>query len=117
MKTKLYQLFSPLPLLLQYILIPFVLTVIPGAILAGLLYAVLALTGYYGKLENALDLKAGSPWILIPLFAALAGAVLSFLVGFLMYFHKYKRPVPKTNFNKNFAAVMAGKKKKQENTK
>ena len=54
---------------------------------------------------------------MIPLFAALAGAVLSFLVGFLMYFHKYKRPVPKTNFNKNFAAVMAGKKKKQENKK
>ncbi|MBQ6160935.1 MAG: hypothetical protein IJK24_08305 [Oscillospiraceae bacterium] len=108
---KIKQCLNRLPLLLQYILIPFGFCLIGGFLLVAFLYAVLSLAGIYNGIENTLNLKASSPWIIIPLFVCLFGAVLSFLLGFLMYFHKYKRSSAKTKFSQNYGIVLAQEKK------
>ena len=109
--NKIKQYWNQLPLLVRYILLPLGICFVGGILLAALLYAGLSLAGLYSGIENALNLKASSPWIMIPLFVCLSGAVLSFLLGFLMYFHKYKRPASKTKFSTNYAAVLAQEKK------
>lgn len=69
-------------------------------------FVVLFLTGLYARLESILDLKYNSPFVYVPLFGFLALAVICLLVGFLMYFHKYKRARTKSTFYRTFTNIL-----------
>lgn len=69
-------------------------------------FAVLILSGVYPRIESALDLKYNSPFILVPLFGFAALTVVCVFVGFLMYFHKYKRSKTNSVFYKTFSNVL-----------
>lgn len=68
--------------------------------------AVLIASGVYPRIESALDLKYNSPFILIPMFGFAALTVICVFVGFLMYFHKYKRSKTNSVFYKTFSNVL-----------
>ena len=105
MKAKLQKLLDRVPAIPRYILSSFIPWLILTAIVLSLLFTIFYFTGLYTTLENALDLKAKSPWVLVPLIVAAAGTVLCFLLGSLMFFYKYKRSVNKTKFNREFSKV------------
>lgn len=77
-----------------------------AAALFAVLFAVLWLTGLYAQLETVLDLKYNSPFVFVPLYGFAALAVLCLLVGFLMYFYKYKRTKTKSTFYKTFSNIL-----------
>lgn len=68
-------------------------------------YIILSVTGGYLELENFLDLKYNSLFVLIPLFGSIALAVLCFVIGLLLYFYKYKRTKSKTKFYQTVSVV------------
>ncbi len=105
MKAKVQKLLDRIPAIPRYILSSFIPWLVLTAVLLGVLFAVLNFTGLYSTLENALDLKANSPWVITPLIVSAAGTVICFLLGSLMYFHKYKRSVVKTKFNRELSKV------------
>lgn len=72
------------------------------AALFGIGYA----TGIYEKIETALDLKYNSVFVTMPIILTAVMALICFLVGFLMYFHKYKRQKSKTLFGKRLRDVL-----------
>ena len=74
-------------------------------------YLVLRLTRAYAALESALNLKYNSPWITIPLYGFLALFIVGMVIGLLLYFRRYKRNTPQTQFGKALAPVI------QENEK
>jgi len=80
----------------------FVIVVGAVAVIFGLFWV----TGVYGNLERALDLKYDSPFITVPIIGFAALAVLCFFVGFLMYFHKYKRAKSRTKFGEAFSKML-----------
>lgn len=104
MKHFLHHLFDKTPIL-KYIVSAFVKCFFIAALVLGTVFAVLWFTGVYTKMENVLDLKYDSPFILVPLFAFAALAVLCFFVGFLLYFHKYKRTKTKSRFQEALADI------------
>lgn len=67
-----------------------------------MLFASLQITGKYTAVENMLDLKYDSPWIIGPLLIAATLAVLSFIVGMILYLYKYKETVIKASFTKHW---------------
>lgn len=67
---------------------------------------VLFITGLYRKIESLLDLKYNSPFVIVPLFGFLALAIISFLIGALMYFHKYKRSKVDSAFAKKLNQLL-----------
>jgi len=91
LKKKINQVFEKVPII-GYILTSLVKTFIAAVVIFGVVFAVLKLTGIYDKIDSALNLKADSPFIQVPLFTFLALAVLCFFIGFLFYFYKYRRP-------------------------
>lgn len=93
----------------KYVLSSYIkFTLCAGAFIAAL-FAVLKLTGLYEKLETILDLKYNSPFVLVPLYGFAALAILCFLVGALLYFHKYKRAKSNSVFYKTFSTVLKEK--------
>lgn len=96
---------------LRYILYSFVRWFIIAVLFCGALYAALAVTGYYAKIESILDLRYNSPFVLVPLLAFAALAVLCFVIGFLLYFHKYKRPASKSRFYRALSALLNDRRK------
>jgi len=107
MENILNKFFDKVPIL-KYILTSFAKWLIIGIATFGILFVVLSLTGVYDKLVSTLDLKYNSPFVLIPLFASITLAVLCFFVGFLMYFHKYKRSKLRSKFNNSFSNILGG---------
>lgn len=105
MKKYFNNLFNKVPIL-KYILNTFIKCFIIAILAGGLIYLILSLTGIYSKLENALDLKYNSPFVLVPMFAFAALAVLCFVIGFLLYFHKYKRAKSNSKFNKALSNIL-----------
>ncbi len=99
------KIFNRIPLL-KYVLTAFAkgfcIIAAVVAILFGLSYA----TGIYERIERALDLKYNSVFVTMPisLFAILA--FICFFIGFLMYFHKYKRQRVKSLFGEQFQNVL-----------
>lgn len=89
-----------------YILISFIKSFFITVGSVAVIYFVFWITGFYAKIETALDLKYNSPMILAPMWAFIALFVLCFVVGFLMYFHKYKRGKSKTAFYNAIAPVL-----------
>ena len=73
------------------------------------LFGILFFTGIYRKIETLLDLKYNSPFVLVPLFGCIGLAILSFIVGALLYFHKYKRNKIKSVFSKQLGKVLNDK--------
>lgn len=77
------------------------------------LFLLLWATGVYDTLETALDLKYNSAVFLVPLWTAAALSAMCMVGGFLMFFHKYKRPKVKSSFRDAIAPALgmeAGKK-------
>lgn len=109
MKHFFRHIFDRIPIL-QYIVSAFVKCFLMAVLALGTVFAVLWFTGVYTKLENVLDLKYDSPFILVPLFSFAALAVLCFFVGFLLYFHKYKRTKTKSRFQEALADIYQGDK-------
>ena len=90
------------------------ISLIKSFLIAGItitvLFFILWVTGVYTKIEAALDLKYNSPIILAPMWTFVALFVLCLMVGFLMYFHKYKRGRLKTAFYNAIAPALSQKK-------
>ena len=95
--------------ILKYILSSFVKCFIISVPVLGIIFAVLSFTGVYSKLESILDLKYNSPFVLVPMFTFIALAVLCFFIGFLMYFHKYKRTKSKSKFREALSDILDSK--------
>lgn len=71
------------------------------------LFILLWAVGVYDTLETALDLKHNSVVFLVPLFSAAVLSAMSVMAGFLMFFHKYKRPrVKKSDFRDAIAPAL-----------
>lgn len=81
-----------------YILISLIKSFFIAVGSVAVVYLIFWLTGIYAKLETALDLKYNSPIVLAPMWAFVALFVVCFTIGFLMYFHRYKRGKSKTAF-------------------
>lgn len=108
--NKIILIFDKMPII-KYILISFIKSFIVASVLAALVYFALQITGIYSKLETMLDLKYNSPMIVVPMWAFVALCVLCFVIGFLMYFHKYKRGKYKTVFFNTLAPKLEKNKK------
>ncbi|MCM1534906.1 MAG: hypothetical protein NC126_03165 [Clostridium sp.] len=99
MKSIITKLLDKVPIL-KYIFASFVKSFFIFALLFGTAFGVLWFTGVYSSLERILDLKYDSPFVLVPMAAFAALVVLCFFVGFLLWFHKYKRPKTKSSFGR-----------------
>lgn len=92
--------------LLKYVVTAFIKGFcIIGASLA-ILFGIGYVTGIYERLENALDLKYDSVFVTSPIIIFAALALLCFFIGFLMYFHKYKRQKTKSLFGEQLRNVL-----------
>lgn len=69
--------------------------------------------GVYDTLETALDLKANSPVLQVPMWGTLVLCILCMVVGVLMYFHKYKRTAVQGEFYNAVAPALGLKTKKE----
>lgn len=105
MRNLLKKVFDKLPIL-KYVLTSLLKWLIIAISALAVVFAVMQITNVYGKIETMLDLKYNSPFVLVPLFSSAALAVLCFVVGFLLYFHKYKRAKSRTRFNKSFENIL-----------
>lgn len=90
----------------KHMLIHYVLSAFFKALLVSVLFAILQISGKYSAVENMLDLKYDSPWIIGPLLIAAALAVLSFIVGMILYLYKYKRSSYKGEFYKALSGAL-----------
>ncbi|MEE0060613.1 MAG: hypothetical protein UE295_07290 [Acutalibacteraceae bacterium] len=97
--------FEKIPIL-AYILVSFVKSFLIVAVTVPVIYGILWVTGIYSNIETALDLKYNSPIILAPMWVLIALFVVCFVIGFLMYFHKYKRGKTKTKFYNAIAPIL-----------
>lgn len=105
MKNLITKLFNRAPIL-KYILVSFVKGFLIAALFLGAVFAALWFTGAYSELESILDLKYNSPFVLVPMYAFAALAVLCFFIGFLLWFHKYKRSKTRSSFGKAVSRVL-----------
>lgn len=105
---KIKAIFEKIPIV-SYILGAFIksLLISSGVVIVG--FGAFWALGIYSKLETALDLKYNSPIVLVPLWTFAALFVLCFVVGFLMYYYKYKRSKTKTVFYKALASILNDK--------
>ncbi len=93
--------------ILEYIVIAFIKCFLITVPIVGLLFAGLWLTGVYPKLESWLNLGYDSPFVRVPMTVFAALALLSFVIGALLYFYKYKRKKRKSEFRKVVLEVFA----------
>lgn len=105
MKKHLDRLLDKVPIL-KYIIKSLVKWFAIIALFFAAIYVALSLTGKYAVLESRLDLKYNSPLVLLPMQLFAAAAVLSFVIGFLLYFHRYKRSKTKSKFHEAVAPIL-----------
>lgn len=91
---------------IRYILGSYMKVFIYSLILFTAAFAVLQFTGLYTQIENAVNLKYNSPFVLVPLYGFAVLSVLCLVIGFLMYFYKYKRTKRKSEFYKTFSGIL-----------
>lgn len=96
-------------LLLQYVMRSFLRVLAIMILATGVIFGILQLFGLYPKLESRLDLKYDSPWLLVPMAAALALALIAFVLGLILYFYKYKRSRERSRFNSALQNVITEK--------
>lgn len=97
--------------LFRYTIRAFLKTLLVFVVFFSVVFFVLKISGKYTVIANMLDLKYYSPWIIGPLLIAAALAVLSFIVGMILYLYKYKRNKYKSDFYKALTGVLNGDKK------
>ena len=105
MKKLMNKIFNGIPLL-KYVLTAFAKGVCIIAAVLAVLFGISYATGIYGRIETVLDLKYDSVFVTMPIILTAVLAVICFLIGFLMYFHKYKRQKSKTLFGEQFRNVL-----------
>ena len=98
-------------LLLQYILRSFGKVLLGVVVGAAVIFGLLKATGKYSVLESRLDLKYDSPWLTVPMAASLALALVSLVIGLILYFYKYKRSRTKSAFYSALQNVITDKNK------
>lgn len=96
-------------MLLHYVISAFFKTLLGLVLFFAALFAILKISGKYSAIENRLDLKYYSPWIIGPLLIAVVLAVISFIVGMILYLYKYKRSSNKSEFYKALSGALNGK--------
>ncbi|MEY8238304.1 hypothetical protein AALA36_21880 [Lachnospiraceae bacterium 66-29] len=105
---KIRSVFDKVPVV-AYALKSFIISFFIAAVVLAVLFAILWQMGIYAELEAALDLKYNSPFIVAPMWTFAALFLICLMVGFLMYFHKYKRGKAKTDFYKAVAPALRKK--------
>lgn len=93
-------------LILKYIFYSFVKVLVYVSIGVISMFIILEITGVYGKLDNMLDLKYYSPWVIAPIIISAVIALFSFFAGLIFYLYKYKRSVTKGTFYKALSDVL-----------
>ena len=93
-------------MLIHYVLSAFFKALLVSVLFFAVIFAVLQISGKYSAVENMLDLKYDSPWIIGPLLIATSLAVLSFIVGMILYLYKYKRSSYKGEFYKALSSAL-----------
>lgn len=93
-------------ILLRYVVGSYVKVFLCSLAAFAVIFTVLKFSGLYARIENALDLKYNSPFVLVPLYGFLILAVLCVVIGFLMYFYKYKRAKSKSLFFQSFYSIL-----------
>ena len=105
MRKLFHKIFDKFPIL-RYIVTSLVKWFFIIAVTMAALFGILSVTGIYTKLESALDLKYNSPFVVTPMIVFSALALLCFFIGFLLYFHKYKRSKSKSTFYDAFSNIL-----------
>lgn len=105
---KISKAFAKIPII-AYALNSFIKSFFIAIGTGSIIFFILWVTGVYATLETALDLKYNSPIVLAPMWAFVALFAVCLLVGFLMYFHKYKRGKSKTAFYNAVAPILGEK--------
>lgn len=98
-------------MLLHYVIRAFLKALLVSVLFFATVFGILKILGKYSAVENMLDLKYYSPWIIGPLLIAAAVAVLSFIVGMILYLYKYKRSSNKGEFYKALSGALNGNEK------
>ena len=98
-------------LLVQYVLTSFAKVLLGVVIAAAVLFGILKAVGKYSALESRLDLKYDSPWLTVPMAAALALALIALVIGLILYFYKYKRIRTKSSFYNALKDIVNEKRK------
>lgn len=98
-------------LLVQYVLNSFGKVLLWVLVSAAVLFGILKAIGKYSSLERRLDLKYDSPWLIVPMAAALALALIALVIGLILYFYKYKRSRTKSSFYNALQDVVTEKRK------
>ena len=99
------KIFARIPLL-KYVLSAFIKGFIIIVAVLAVLFGISYVSGIYGRIESALDLKYNSAFVTMPIILSAVLAVICFFVGFLMYFHKYKRQKTRSLFGAQFRNVL-----------
>ncbi|MBS5933978.1 MAG: hypothetical protein KIC94_14015 [Clostridiales bacterium] len=105
---------SGMVLIIKYIIKAYFKSLLCFVVSFSVVFAILIYSELYPKLESALDLKYNSPFVMIPLVGFVCMTVVCFLIGFLMYFYKYKRNRTKGKFYKEFSAVLNSQKESKK---
>lgn len=92
--------------ILQYIVSTYVKTLLLSIGMLTVVFVIMHFSGLYVRLENALNLKYNSPFVIVPLFTFAALGLLCLFIGFLLYFYKYKRSKSKSVFYNTFSNIL-----------
>ncbi len=93
-------------LIFKYIVSSYIKCLLGSLAIFMAIFAVLAFSGLYARIESALDLKYNSPFVLVPLYGFIGLSFLCLFIGLLMYFYKYKRSKTKGTFYKTFSNII-----------
>ncbi len=93
-------------LLFYYMVRAFFKTLLISLLALGALFGAMKISGKYNTIEGMLDLKYDSPWIIVPFLIAAILAVLSFIIGLILYLYKYKRSSNRGGFYKALSDVL-----------
>ena len=104
-------------LILKYIVGSYVKSLAISIVIFATVFAIIVFSGVYFQIESALNLKYNSPFVIFPLFGFITLSVLCVLIGFLMYFYKYKRPKSKSVFRKTFSNILKEEQANEGKTK
>ena len=99
--------YTVLYMLTDYVISSYIKVLLCALAAFAILFAALFFSGLYSQLETILDLKYNSPFVLVPLYGSIALALLCLFIGFLLYFHKYKRSKTNGRFCRTFSNILS----------
>ncbi len=92
--------------IIRYLVESYVRNLLVSTVVFAVIFLALEAAGLYARFESFLDLKYNSPFVVYPLYGFAILAVLCFIIGFLLYFYKYKRSKAKSSFYKAFSGIL-----------